>query len=117
MLMKTVLPLFLLAVGVLPAAGNTEVLQSQFEARLDASRVRMQRPVTGPTEELQVLDAEAGLMSAYTAWMAAEEREANAALASLDALRRRSTVAQGVPSEVISVSDKAPSYGLPASTQ
>ena len=91
--MKTLLALFLLAGRVLPAAGDTDALQNQFEAHLDTWRARMQETVTCPAEELKLLDAEAGLMSAYTSWMMAEEHDANAARVSLDTLRRRSSVA------------------------
>jgi len=79
--------------GAVLAGGPTDALQSQFEARLESARVTLQKPVTGPAEEVEYLQVQSGLMAAYSAWMAAEERDVHTALASLDSLRRHSTVA------------------------
>jgi len=104
---KTLLPFFLLAGSILQAAGDTNALQNQFEARLHTWRARMQETVTCPAEELKLLEAEAGLMSTYTSWMTAEERGVNAARVSLDALRRRSSVAGPVQTSLSAARQRA----------
>jgi hypothetical protein len=74
------------------AAGPTETLQNQFDARFQTMRAILQKPVTCPAEELEFLDAQAGMMAAYSAWMNAEENDVHIALARLDDLRRRATL-------------------------